>query len=356
MSITGKIRLMTTFIFATLLALIMLYAVNLDKTYKRAAGKEIGRQARQGDEVAKRLYQAISYGITLQIFLWLIIIASGAGSFVLFAELSSAWLAFILIAATLGLGFWWVPPSKAGAFSRLLASWSAKPISRLMHYLYPVLRPLSKLVSSHYPVHIHSGLYEKEDLLELIEWQSAQEDNRILPVELKAAEQALKFTDKLVGDIITPLTKVYKVSANDTVGPVLMDDLHKSGHSIFPVYKDKKSHVVGMLYLQDLLKVQAGGTVAKYMRSDIQYLHEDYSLYQALPVLLCSSQRLYVVINSRAEFVGIVTAKDILEQVVGKLDTEEVSAYDNPQVVASSLLAEANQPQEKADSQLQEVV
>jgi hypothetical protein len=102
MSITGKIMLMTTFIFALLLALVMLYAVDLEKVYHDVVSREVKRQARQGDDLAKKLYLPLSYGLSLRIFLWAIILAAAAGSVILFASLTSTWLAFILIVATLG--------------------------------------------------------------------------------------------------------------------------------------------------------------------------------------------------------------------------------------------------------------
>jgi CBS domain containing-hemolysin-like protein len=112
-----------------------------------------------------------------------------------------------------------------------------------------------------------------------------------------------------------------------------------------------------VLYLQDLLKVQSGGNVTKYMRGDPQYLHEDFSLYRALQVIQRSQQRLFMVINDQAEFVGIVTTEDILGQVVGRLAPDEFEAYGNPQAVISSL-ADKKTPvlEEKTDSEPTEVV
>jgi CBS domain containing-hemolysin-like protein len=136
-----------------------------------------------------------------------------------------------------------------------------------------------------------------------------------------------------------------------------MDELHKSGHVSFPVTEGKKNVVIGVLYLQDLLKVQSGGSVTKYMHSDLQYLHEDFSLYRGLQAIQHSQQRLFMVINDRAEFVGIVTTEDILGQVVGRLAPDEFEAYGNPQAVISSLAdKKTSMPEEKADSEATEVV
>lgn len=328
---------MTNFIFAVVLALIMLYCVSLAHTYKRASVKEVRRQARSGSESAQRLYKPLGYGNSLQLFLWLIIVISAAGSFMLFASLTSKTASLVLIAAILAMAFWWLPLSRDSKFRLWLANSASPLLNKLMHYFYPLIKPIDRLISKHYPVHVHSGLYEKSDLIELLAWQSKQPDNRILPEELTAAEAALRFADKSVGSVMTTKSKVYEVAASDAVGPLLMDDLHKSGYTSFPVYEGKKSHLVGVLYLSDLIKIRASGPVSKYMRTDISYLHEDYSLYQALQVLTRTREQLYLVVNDKAEFIGIVTARVILEQVVGELPAGDVESYLSPEVVASSL-------------------
>ncbi|HUC87755.1 MAG TPA: CBS domain-containing protein [Candidatus Binatia bacterium] len=328
---------MTNFIFAVVLALAMLYCVSLAHTYKRASVKEVRRQARSGSESAKRLYKPLVYGSSLQIFLWLIIVISAAGSFMLFASLTSKAVSLVLIAAILAMAFWWLPLSRDSKFRLWLANSASPLLDKIMHYLYPLIKPIDKLMSKHYPLHVHSGLYEKSDLIELLTWQSKQPDNRILPEELTAALAALRFADKSVGSVMTPKAKVFEVAASDTVGPLLMDDLHKSGYTSFPVYEGKKSHLVGVLYLSDLIKVKSGGLVSSHMRTNVYYLHEDYSLYQALQVLTRSREQLYLVVDGVADFIGIVTARVILEQVVGELPVADLESYTNPQVVASSL-------------------
>ncbi len=354
MSIMGKIKGMTSFIIATLLALVMLYCVSLMQTFKRVHAKELKRRAKTGEATAEALYKPLSYGLSLDILLWLIILISAAVSFLVYASLSDNLLAFIFIVAILALAFWWLPAAKGGAFRLKLARWSSPYLARLLHYIYPVLKPLDNLIASHLPMHLHSGLYEKADLLDLLAWQAKQSDNRIAPEELVAAEHALKFNDKTVGEIMTPRPKVRMVSADDTVGPILMDDLHGSGQRFFPVYEGKKSQLVGVVYSDNLLKARAGGSVSRYMQTDVLFLHEDYSLYRALQVLVNHDSQLFMVIDSQAKFLGIVTAQAILEQVLGELPADDSMAYDQAAAVASSLTP--IEPTKEDDSAAPEVV
>jgi hypothetical protein len=62
---------MLAFILAVALAGIMLLGISLNKTYQHITRKEIKRQARRGDKLARALYKPVSYGPSLQVFLWL---------------------------------------------------------------------------------------------------------------------------------------------------------------------------------------------------------------------------------------------------------------------------------------------
>jgi CBS domain containing-hemolysin-like protein len=342
---------MLAFIFAVVLALITLLAISLDKTYQHVTGKEIKRQARRGDQLAKLLYKPVSYGVSLQTFLWIVIVCAAAGSFILFATAVSGWLAFILIVIILAMGFWWLPAAEVSSWGGRIAVWCAPVISKLLYYLHPVLSRIGNLVRRHYPVSVHTGLYEKEDLLELMEWQKQQPDNRIPIGEIDVAEHALTFGDKVVHDITIPRRVVRLVSSDEAVGPILIDELHKSGHSRFPVYEGKRDHIVGTLYIRDLINLKQGGKVSQAMRPNVFYVHEEFSLYQALQAFLQTKHHLFIVINNFEEFVGILTIEDVIEQIIGKPIVDEFDRYDDVRAVANSLAEAEHKKHEKAHTE-----
>src|SRR5581483_2623701 len=123
------------------------------------------------------------------------------------------------------------------------------PTLKLVSFLQPVLSRFAKLLAKMQPIRIHTGLYDKEDLLELINNQNRQIDNRIPEEALKIAFGALTFGDKPVREIMTPRREIKLVAATDTVGPMLMDELHKSGFSRYPVVeaptKEANPKIVG---------------------------------------------------------------------------------------------------------------
>lgn len=326
---------MTLLIIGAVFAVLALVAIGLMRTYYNIPIKELKRRARRGDHLAEFLYRPVAYGVNLKVLLWFLIIVFSALSFVCFARATEPWFAFFLIAFFIWLGFLWIPSSQLTGAGARLAIWLTPAITWLVRLLNPILDKMTAFVRKHRPVHFHTGLFQKEDLVQLLEAQKDQADNRISDGEITLLQHALSFGDKLVSDVLVPRRAVRMVSSSETIGPLLMDELHKSGYSRFPVYDDDETGVVvGTLFMKDLIKASHGGKVAKVVRPEIFYVHEDFTLYQALQAFLKTKHHLFVVVNDFEEIVGIITIEDILEQVIGRQIVDEFDQYENMREVA----------------------
>src|SRR5665213_1813700 len=125
---------MANLLFAIILALVMLLAIALNKTYHHLPFKELKRQARHNEYPARTLYRAAAYGPSLQALLFIIIVLAAASSFVLFAISLNTWMAFGLVAVLLWLGFLWLPASRLTSVSSRLATWMASPLAWALRY------------------------------------------------------------------------------------------------------------------------------------------------------------------------------------------------------------------------------
>lgn len=325
---------------SVLFAVLTLIAVSLRKTYQYIPPRELKRRAREGDELAKMLYRAVGYGYSLEVVLWTIIGLCASAFFLTAVWVWPAWFALLVSAILVWLGFYWIPTGRVTEVGRRLAGFVAPALAWVLHYIHPVTDWIVAFVQRHRPVHFHTGLYDKQDLLDLLEFQRRQADSRIDESELEIAQHALTFGDVLVRDVLTPRRVVKTVSIEDKVGPVLMADLHKSGFSRFPVYDQREDNIVGTLFLRDATDVKAGGTVREIMRSNrICYVHEEQPLTEALQAVLKTHRHLMIVVNSFEEYVGIITIEDVLEQIVGKPIIDEFDQYDDMRAVAAKMAA-----------------
>ncbi len=320
-------------------AAVLLFSIVLLKTYRQISSKELKRRAREGDTLANALYRVVAYNKSLDIFLWFFVGLSAALLFTLFARVTPMFIATFGIASIIWFGFAWLPNTHNTHFGKQLAKFTARPLHIVLETLYPLLNKLEKIIFNHRPVMIHTGLFTKEDLLELLRQQKGQLDNRISKEELLIARNALTFSDLLVRDIYMPKRIMKIISADDSVGPLLLEELHKSGYSRFPVYEGKKDNFVGILHVRSVIKKSARGLVKNNMESKIYYIHEESTLNEALQAFLKTHHHMFLVVNSFEEVVGLVTLEDVLEKIIGKPIIDEFDQYDDLRAVAAKAAA-----------------
>ncbi len=343
---------MLTLIVAILLACVILAAISLQKAYSHIPMAELRRRARRGDDYASMLYRAAAYGSSTKTLLWLIIGLATAGFFIIVDRNSPVWFALMVSLGLLWAGFAWLPNSSMGPGSRAIARYLTAPFTWLLSHLYPLLSRISSWFEQHGRLKVHTGIYQKEDILALLERQKSQPDNHISHEELHVIAGALTFGDKKVRDCMTPRRAVRAVSATDSIGPHLMDELHASGHSRFPVFQDKPDNFVGMLYARDLIDAQTGGQVRNHMKKQLYYVHEEQSLKEVLQAFLKTKHHLFIVVNSFEEVVGIITIEDVLEQIVGEPIVDEFDKYDDLRAVAALKAKQEHQQNQKSDKEI----
>ena len=327
---------MLIFLLGLVLTVISVVLWVLERSYEQVPAHELKRLARK-DEVARLLYRAVAYGASLRVILGGGAILLGALALICLVQSLGTLLGLVLIAVLLGVGaLVFVPSDELTRTSLWLAKRGAPVLAWLLERLHPAIDAVIRFVQRHRPVHIHTGLYEKSDLMGLLEQQKGQPDSRIAAGEIELLLHNLSFGDHTVADTMTPKRVVNMVSVDDAIGPVLMDELARSGHSRFPVYDGKRDNIVGILYLHDLVTRKHTGKVADVMSRKLTYVHEDFSLLRTLQAFLKTKHHLFLVVNGFEELVGIITIEDVLEQMIGKQIVDEFDHYDDLRAVAET--------------------
>ena len=327
---------MFSFIFGLVFAALTVCVVAVYRAYDHVMPRELKRRARRGDEVAAVLYRVASYGMSSKVLLVVLGIVTGYFSLALLTNALGVWTTgFVLIVLGIAGAIFVQSNGGANRVSVWLATRISPAVGWIVERLNPVFELLGQLGRRLFPLHVHTGVYEKEDLADLLERQKTQPDNRIDPHEIELLKHALKFGDKTVAETLVPKRIVKVVSSADSTGPVLMGELHATGHSRFPVYEGKHDNIVGVLYLHDLVEKKHTGKVSAIMRAPVRYVHEEFTLFDTLQAFVKTRQHLFVVVNSFEEYVGIITLEDVLEQVIGKQIVDEFDQYDDLRAVAA---------------------
>ena len=154
--------------------------------------------------------------------------------------------------------------------------------------------------------------------------------------ERKLILHSLKFNDRTVSEVMIPKSMIDSIDKKELLGPLVLDDLHKTGHSRFPVIDKDIDHVVGILHIQDLLTISAkrSETVEKTMMPRVFYIREDQTLQHALSAFLRTHHHLFVVVNEYRETVGLISLEDVIEALLGRKIVDEFDAHDDLRAVA----------------------
>lgn len=143
------------------------------------------------------------------------------------------------------------------------------------------------------------------------------------PNERQRLEDSLQASEKTVEEIMTPKKQVISVAAHATIGPIVLDDLTKTEHGLFPVL-DKTDEVIGILDLAqvgDLENAKQRQTVKELMSSQVHSIENSASLLEAAQAFLSAKQYLLIVRKNEA-FHGVITIADLLRSLTGIVKDE----------------------------------
>lgn len=321
------------------LSIFLLHAIEFKATHLSTF--ELSRRAKSGDSDAKKIDIREKLMPRLQtlrrIFEAVLIVLATVLTVVTFG-----WVVGTIIASILSL----ISSTVAGLrpTTRIARMFYQPREARLLTIVeeWPWLDRFNEVTNNSNATIAHS----KAELQHIIE-QSASVLSRD---ELLRLQASMMLDTHTVSDVMTPVSVVETADVHDALGPLVLDDLHKTGHSRFPVIEADLNHVVGVLYLHDIINLKSSkSSVREAMDSRVHYIHENQSLEHALHGFLRTHRHLFVVVNDYRETVGIVTLEDVLETLLGKKIVDEFDKFEDLRAVAQSNPRNNNLPKGKTD-------
>lgn len=189
------------------------------------------------------------------------------------------------------------------------------------------------------PAEGHARLHSPEEI-ELIVSESA-EGGLLLEEEEEIIRNIFDFSDRQVGQVMTPRPKVQAIDKN-----ILVEDLLNlvtaSRHSRFPVYENDLDHVVGILHLKDLVRQQLhnnGDLNLQQLLMPSSAVPEDKPIEELLSAFKREHLHMAIVLDEFGGLAGIVTLEDLVEEIVGEV-RDEFDFENEPMVEISPGLIE----------------
>ncbi len=205
----------------------------------------------------------------------------------------------------------------------------AQTVSGSLIILMKLLKPLSflftaisTLVSKPFKKHTENQVTMTEDeLTDIVENISVEDGFDADTGEL--VKSALRFSNKIAGDIMVKWEDVQKISAV-LKAPEILEIVKETVHSRIPVI-DRKGNLKGILQIRKFLKAytkQKNVILASVV--DYPYFVDSYEpIDEVLTEMSNHRRNLAIVRGTDGEIAGILTVEDILEELVGEIYDED---------------------------------
>ena len=145
----------------------------------------------------------------------------------------------------------------------------------------------------------------------------------------------IEFGDTRVSEVMTPRPDIVALPVTATVREA-RDVILESKYSRLPVYRDQIDNVEGLIYVRDLLLSWAEGhedeNIEPLIRS-VYVIPETKPVAELLEEMQKAHVQLAMVIDEYGGICGLVTVEDILEEIVGEIEDEDIAGEELEEIV-----------------------
>ena len=163
-----------------------------------------------------------------------------------------------------------------------------------------------------------------DDLQALID--VGEEEGILEEEEGELIQSIIEFGDTRVSEVMTPRTDIVALPITASVREA-RDAIIESKYSRLPVYRDQIDNVEGLIYVRDLLGCWHEGredeTIERLLRP-AYFVPETKQVDELLKEMQKTHAQLAMVIDEYGGVAGLVTVEDILEEIVGEIEDEDI--------------------------------
>jgi metal transporter CNNM len=194
----------------------------------------------------------------------------------------------------------------------------------LMYGLFPVAFPIAKLLDlllgrNHSMVFNRLGL---KTLITLHERLHHLRSERLTTEEILVMSSVLEMNEVQISSIMTPISKVFSLSSDTFLNDMTRYNILTSGYSNIPIYLHPQPNAfVGVLPVKSLvsLNMEEEITIGQVSMESLPTIYAVESCHQLFQVFRNRKCQVVLVIEQGTALpLGIVTARDVLEQLIGR--------------------------------------
>ncbi len=153
----------------------------------------------------------------------------------------------------------------------------------------------------------------------------------------------LRLRERTAHDVMVPSADVVGVEAS-TGATELIDLFVRCGHSRLPVYREKLDDIIGMVHVKDVLASTRSGKTFQLARMvrRVLFIAPSMQVMDLLLEMRVKRIHMALVVDEYGGIGGIVTAEDLLEQIVGDIEDEHDHVVEPDLVLREDGIIEAD--------------
>ena len=172
----------------------------------------------------------------------------------------------------------------------------------------------------------------REELKSVLDKDTEQVDKE----EMEAMRSLLALKELSVQDILIPINQVITLNLSDIEG---FENYERN--RFYPVYKHENSDIVGFIHSKEIEELGDFRTDLTDFLIEPYYVPESTQLFAQLKNFQKNGSEVALVVDEYGEVTGLVTLEDLIEQIVGQFNPDELEE-DYEIIDDSSVLAEGS--------------
>lgn len=172
----------------------------------------------------------------------------------------------------------------------------------------------------------------EEEIISIV--NESTEKGMIEESEAEMINNIFEFGDKAAKDIMTDRSNIVAFEVSEKLEDVV-EAILDSNNSRFPVYNDNLDHIVGVIHIKDAINANRDKNNRKKSLDKIdgvwreaKFIPETRKVDALFSTMRSARLQMVIVIDEYGQTSGVITMRDILEEIVGNIDDEDDDVAD----------------------------
>jgi len=177
----------------------------------------------------------------------------------------------------------------------------------------------------------HSTVYTADEIKQIV--RESGESGVLGESESELITAVFDIRDLVTRQVMIPRTEIKMIDVEGRFGD-LIKLATESPHTRFPVYEIDADHIIGVLYVKDMIRALSNPREQRTIRSltrEVLLVPENLPVEELLARFRTRRQQIAIVLDEFGGTAGLVTLEDIIEELVGELADQFETARPDAQ-------------------------